>query len=226
MPASGFSEIVWNDMSCVLVVGASGFLGSEVVKNAPAGHEILALEGVRSLESEGGISALVEELLEDSNFSLLDGIFFCQGIGPSLSWSKATAAHLDVMMRAHFLLPIALIGGSLPFLKPDVRILQLGSVAARNGSYDPIYAGAQAAKESLRSSVKRLLPLADLRTVRAGLIEGSPIEREMTSDFRQAHVRRTRSGNLVSAEAVAKVMWFLYENPEVSSDRLAVDSRW
>lgn len=209
----------------VLVVGAGGFIGSRVLQQAPVRVRAIGLTGVRDMDSRQKIAAAAWKLAVEHAPLRLDGVFFCQGLGPSVSWLNTDSEHCSEMMTSHLFFTIRLLAELMPHMREDASVVQLGSVASADGSFDPSYAAAQAAKESLSGSIRRVLPRARVGTVQAGLVSGSPIERNMSDDFRRRHLEKSRGGQLVQAESVAEAMWFFYNNPAASSSTLRVDFR-
>ena len=152
----------------------------------------------------------------------VDGVAFFQGLPPVVSPDSWTDDNLFAHMTAAICIPMNVIRGLGPLLKPNSGVLFVSSTSVKNGSFDPAYGSAQAAKLGLASSLQRWAPEYRFNILTCGLVEGSPVHTEMSIDFQENHRKKARCGRLVTGEQVASAGWETITNQGLSMSNLEV----
>jgi NAD(P)-dependent dehydrogenase (short-subunit alcohol dehydrogenase family) len=102
-------------------------------------------------------------------------------------------------------------------------VLFVSSVAKRKGSYDPSYAAAKAGLTGLMHSLANTYKKQRFNLISLGLVEDSPVYKQMTKDFREKHAARMQNGKFIKSENVVSVINLLIENENINRADIGID---
>lgn len=210
-------------MKHALLVGARGTVGSETQK-------ILEKQGyivIDSSSKEGRSDVYLDLTKQESIESLpeqlpeLDALIIVAGKEPQQSLEELNWMHLQEMIAIHYSGPLWLIKQLKNKMKKNSGIVLISSVAANKGSYDPAYASLKSAVNGLvRTLSKELAPDISVCGIAPGLIEGSPVYKRMTDDFKDKHLNANINKKLLKAEEVAEAIFFLINQKQLTGQIL------
>lgn len=215
-------------MRTCLVVGGFGAIGSATI-------EWLGARGwtcVPTSSQERRRGDVVQlDLRQPSRFpdvvrSLpdLDGVVVCAGVEPQRSLPQLEEDHVRQMLDIHVIGPMLLLRELAAKLRVGSAVVLFSSIAATNGSYDPAYATAKGAVMALARTLSReWAPKTRVNTLAPGLVEGTPVFRSMTDDFRQRHLVATPLGRLADVRECASAIEFLLTHPHLTGTVLHLD---
>jgi 3-oxoacyl-[acyl-carrier protein] reductase len=203
----------------ILIIGARGSIGSAALDSLTnIGFKCITTSSnpnknpnYLDLTNRESIAELTKELPN------LDGIIFSGGYEPQLNLKDMTPEHLEKMFGIHVLGPIYFIQAVQDKLNDGASIIFVSSVAAYKGSYDPTYATVKGAINSLtRTLAKELSPKIRVNAIAPSLVEGSPVFKRMTSDFKEKHLNATLNKRLLQPEECAETILFLLRNQHIT----------
>jgi 3-oxoacyl-[acyl-carrier protein] reductase len=217
-------------MKNALIVGATGTIGRAIVKKAKEeSFNVIGLarKGGKiaccrilpvNVTSDAAIRSVVNKLPS------IDLLVFAQGQGPSKNLAQSGRGHILNMLDSHVIGPLMCLKYFRRCFSRDPCIIFISSIAAVKGSYDPAYASAKGALNSLvRSMARELREVARVNAISAGLVEDSPTHKRMSVDFIRRHTDRMYHGQLVDALHVADMVIEIYRNTSVNGAVIAVD---
>lgn len=213
----------------VLIVGASGSVGKACKKiGEQLNYRTLTTSSNKNNANNNNCfwvdfndSLSINELQLDCQIDLL---IICAGKEPQKNLKETTWQHLNEMSNIHVLGPILLIQKILKFMTSGSAIVLLSSPAAIKGSYDPIYAAAKGAVNSLvKTLAKDLGPAIRVNAVSPSLIIDSPVYERMTPDFREKHQNNTYTKQNTTAQQCAEAIFFMGEHPQITGQVLQVN---
>jgi 3-oxoacyl-[acyl-carrier protein] reductase len=212
----------------ILLVGASGYIAQCVMDTLgkKAGYNFIKAQ--RIIKKEEGFTIDFSDPSSIEKFSLsekttLDGIFFMQGINPQKNIKEMTYEHFHSMMEVNLIGPALLLKKIYKKMNKGALVLFLSSVAAQKGSYDPAYASAKAGLTGLISSIANEFPDMRVNSISLGLVEGSPVEKKMTPDFRKKHTDNMFGNELIKVENIIQVIELLLTNNNISRANIPID---
>ncbi|MFN3445982.1 MAG: SDR family NAD(P)-dependent oxidoreductase [Bacteroidia bacterium] len=213
----------------VLIVGASGAIGSACKKKFnEMQYDVYTLTSIK--EKADNIHCF---WLDFNNPKSIDGlnltkpidcVIISAGKEPQHNLESTNFEHLNEMMNIHLLGPILLLKKLKPMLNEDSAIVFLSSPAALKGSYDPIYAAAKGAVNSLiKTLAKDFAPKTRVNAVSPSLIEDSPVFKRMTADFREKHLNNTLTNKHTTADQCADAIYFMSTQAQITGQVLQVN---
>ncbi|MFI5142347.1 MAG: SDR family oxidoreductase, partial [Bacteroidia bacterium] len=108
-------------------------------------------------------------------------------------------------------------------INPNALILFFSSIAAQKGSYDPSYAAAKSALAGLMNSFANEFPTIRFNSISLGLVEGSPVEKGMTEDFKKRHKDRMFGNELIKIESIIDTIELLLKNKSICTTNVQLD---
>ncbi|HAV12191.1 MAG TPA: hypothetical protein DCX06_01675 [Opitutae bacterium] len=216
----------------VLVVGATGNIGSAVVRHAAERGAKLVLTGrdaakldsfwVRGLlktvqadvSTEEGRLALLEETPQ------LDGVVFAAGVAPLAPVRYLKEAAIQACQHLNTTVPLLLIRDLLKAkkLNQSASIVCISSVAARKGTAG--YAAYAGSKAALEASVRCLAVELAPKAIRVNCVAPGMVESEMAEGFAEsasdeameAHIQAYPLGIGQAADVAGAVSYLLSED--------------
>jgi 3-oxoacyl-[acyl-carrier protein] reductase len=154
----------------------------------------------------------------------LDALVVTSGYEPQMNLRDMTEAHFDKMMNIHLKGPIVLIKYLRNKLKNNSCAILVSSIAAYKGSYDPSYATVKGGIISLtRSLARELAPDIRVNAIAPGLIDGSPVHKRMTDDFKEKHLNASLTKKMITAEECADAISFLVSEENITGQILHIN---
>ena len=212
-------------MKNILVFGASGYVARHFCDSYS--HKYHIVEATRKNfdflypEYDNLVSHLIRSL-HTSPYLGLDGILFLQGINPRAGVDDIDEDQFQDMLSLNLSTPLQIIRRLRSWINKGAAVVFASSIAREKGSYDPSYASAKAGLVGLQGTLSNHFPDIRFNTISLGLIEGSPVHREMTSDFEKKHLD-AMGGDLVKIDDVCKTINFLIECNSISRAIVSVD---
>lgn len=206
--------------SNILIVGASGSLGQPLCfKLKHLGYNcITPNSSTLDLKSKLSIENYSKKL------PLLKGVIFLAGKEPSQNLKDMKWNHLEDMISIHFKGVLWCIKLFRKNLIKNSFIITTSSVAARKGSYDPVYCSMKSSIEGLtKTLVKDLSPDTRINSVSPGLVIDSKVYRGMTPDFIENHLNNTPLNRLATTEDIIESYLFLINNKHVTGQVINVN---
>lgn len=207
-----------------LVFGHNSYIGGIFTRVARSkGHSVVTVSSV-SADADYVVDMTVEEDVAAFNpGGKFDGVFFCQGLNPSVGLDSANFRHFGRMYQVNIAAPALLIRRLLPQLSDRGSILFLGSAAVRRGSYDPAYGSSKAALTGLINSLARYHPQHRFNLISLALVQGSPVSQGMPEERRAQHASVMSGGDLVDPEGVARLALEIFGNSNINRADYALD---
>lgn len=211
-----------SDAKTLLLIGGSSSIGLEIIAVFKrAGWSIHA-----TYTSNGAVTSTSDQIkwyqldlqIEQSiiKFSgeffeacdTVDLVVLANGMLLGKSLSAYTYADMAATMSINAIGVAFLLQRLNTWFKGHEHLIALSSIAASNGSYDPLYAASKAALESL---VKHFAASADFTAGRfnilsLGLVEGSAMYEAMSFDNIERHIMETPTGELLKIEDVGEII--------------------
>ncbi len=206
----------------VVVIGGSSSIGSLVAKrfSTPDNQVIVTFHKNKipssnnmrtfalNLACEDSINTFCSHL--KSEVKHIDIMIFLSAILPGKSLTDYHSSEIDNVMTVNFSGFSKLVAKTEPLFSNNALILVLTSISADRGSYDPVYA---ASKGALVSWVKSLsqywAPKIRVNAVSPGLIKGSSMFEDMSSERRAYHLDATPMKALTEIEDLAAIIYDL-----------------
>lgn len=213
----------------VLIVGANGSVGKACKLIAERNkYTVLTTSSNKSNQNNTNCfwidfnnPSSIDELQIEQKFDL---VIICAGKEPQKNLHETSWQHLNEMNNIHVLGPILFMQKIVPNMNNDSAIILLSSPAAIKGSYDPIYAAAKGAVNSLvKTLAKDLGPAIRVNAVSPSLIIDSPVYERMTPDFREKHQNNTYTKQNTTAQQCAEAIYFMGEHPQITGQVLQVN---
>lgn len=207
----------------VLVVGGSSTIGIEVVKAfVRRGDDVIATYAAEKpsvqfaqmlhldLERYENIDQFFGNLRE--RWENIDHLVLLAGVLPGKSLAEYSHDLIQKVMSVNFTGQAELIQKLLPFLTTDGSVLIVSSIAAQQGSFDPIYAASKAALIAFTKSLAMWCgKKARFNCIAPGLVENSAMYEAMSPNRRQIHIQQTPAGALLALDDLASVIVDLTE---------------
>ena len=212
-------------MKNVLVFGPTGYIGNKFCDNYEMHYNVTrcsrsAKEGDVYFDFLEPNYTSFKEQIGDVKF---DAIIFSQGMNPRVGFSSIDYHDFDSMLQINVVSPTILLQTMVgENLSKDACVMDatngkfLSSIAKDKGSYDPSYATAKAGLVGLQQSLAKANPSLRFNTISLGLVDGSPVQQGMTSDFLKKHLD-AMNGKLVDVNDVCKTVDFLIQCKSISS---------
>ncbi|HEX2787450.1 MAG TPA: SDR family oxidoreductase [Ignavibacteria bacterium] len=154
----------------------------------------------------------------------LDALVITSGYEPQMNLTESTEEHFDKMINIHLKGPFLLIKYLRKKLKNNSCIILVSSIAAYKGSYDPSYATVKGGLISLtRSLARELAPDIRVNAIAPGLIDGSPVHKRMTDDFRKKHMDASLTKKLITPTECADAILFLVSEKNITGQILHIN---
>ncbi|MGJ8641371.1 MAG: SDR family NAD(P)-dependent oxidoreductase [Opitutaceae bacterium] len=182
----------------VLVVGATGSLGTAVVHRLTAKAARLVItgrnvDGLAELSSKSGAQSIAADLQDEgsrgeliSALPKLDGVVFAAGIAPLSPVRYLKDADLDACFQLNAQIPLLLVRDLLKAkkLNKGASIVCLSSVAASHGTAG--YAAYSASKAALEAAVRCLAVELAPKRIRVNCVAPGMVESDMSEDFAES----------------------------------------
>jgi 3-oxoacyl-[acyl-carrier protein] reductase len=213
----------------ILLVGATGYIAQNVIKILGEKKEYNFIKAQRNAtNSHDELYLDFSDIASIENFqlpekTLLDGIFFLQGINPQKNTKDITYDHFLKMMQVNIIGPTLLIKKLHPFINPHALVLFFSSIAAQKGSYDPSYAAAKSALTGLINSLANEFSSIRFNSISLGLVENSPVEKGMTEDFKKKHKDKMFGNELIKVDAIIDTIELILKNRSICSTNVQLD---
>ena len=208
----------------VLLFGGNSFLAKAFNEKYGAQYKVKNIyrnDPARDLNFDfetGDTEAITDELKDNYK-----AILFFQGINPSVGAKDITAEHFNKMLKINLVTPALLVKNLADKLADGALILFVSSVAKKKGSYDPAYASAKAGLTGLMQSLANAYPTLRFNIISLGLIENSPVFKQMTPHFRQKHAVRMFNNSFVKVDDVITVVSELINNQSINRTDIEID---
>lgn len=213
----------------VLIVGANGSVG-KACKKIGEQHHYTVLTTSSNKSNQNNTNCFWVDFNNPSSINELpieqkiDLVIICAGKEPQKNLHETSWQHLNEMNNIHVLGPILFMQKIVPNMNNNSAIILLSSPAAIKGSYDPIYAAAKGAVNSLvKTLAKDLGPAIRVNAVSPSLIIDSPVYERMTPDFREKHQNNTYTKQNTTAQQCAEAIYFMGEHPQITGQVLQVN---
>lgn len=209
----------------VLVIGG-GFLGKSLIAKLQEKNYSCIVTSSKDhkspfyldLTDKGSIEIFCE------NLKPIDGVIFTAGKEPSQNMELLTWEHLNEMTMIHLSGVIWCVKHLIGKIRKGGFCIFTSSVAAKRGSYDPIYSSAKSGIEGLtRTLSKDFSKSLRVNCISPGLIKGSPVFEKMTPDFKEKHLSTTPLGNFCTVEDVTSCYLFAIENKSLTGQILQIN---
>jgi len=208
----------------ILVFGHNGYVGGIFTRLARSqGHSVVTVSSA-STDADYVVDMTIEEdVVRFNPDGQFDGVFFCQGLNPSVGLDDANFKHFVRMYQVNIAAPALLIRKLLPKLSVRGSVLFLGSSAVRRGSYDPAYGSCKAALTGMINSLARYHPQHRFNLISLALVQGSPVSQGMPEERRAQHASAMFGTNLVDPEGVARLALEILVNPNINRAEYPLD---
>lgn len=153
----------------------------------------------------------------------IDGIVFFQGIAPAKGMNEITSADFIKMLKINLIIPALLIKELHKKINTGSSVVFFSSIAKTKGSYDPSYGSAKAGIKGLIQSLANAYPNIRFNAISPGLIEGSPVHKNMSEGFIKRHTERMFQNDLVKKEDVISVVYELLLNKSINRTDIEVN---
>lgn len=210
-------------MDTILVVGINGAIGKAVAQYFTAqGYKCI---GTSSKKLAGKKALLFLDLQNPQSIAdlaksvpKLAGIIFCAGLKPSANLANTTLAHHQQMMQLHVSGPLFVVQALEHKVKKNGAVVFISSIAAQKGSYDPSYAIAKSAVIGMTRTLANELSEKKIRVnaIAPGLVKDTPVDKGMSPDFRQKHLKQTLLQQLTTATDCAEAIYFLFTQQQMT----------
>lgn len=209
----------------ILIVGANSFLAKNAVEYLKGTYNCILTsrmannrKNVLDLEDEKSIKEFC--LLNDD--LKVQGILFFQGINPLKNTSELTPEHFHKMCKVNLVGPALLIKYFHQNIDTNGIVLFMSSVSARKGSYDPAYAATKAGINGLVQSLANEFSAIRFNIIALGLVEDSPVYKNMTPDFREKHASKMNN-KFIQAGDVSSMIVELLKNHSINKATINID---
>ncbi|HTA62110.1 MAG TPA: SDR family oxidoreductase [Bacteroidia bacterium] len=212
----------------ILLVGATGYIAQNVIKTLGVKKEYNFIKAQRSATNPDELYLDFSNVASIENFKLpdsihLDGIFFLQGINPQKNTKEITYDHFLKMMQVNLIGPALLIKKLHQSINPNALVLFFSSIAAQKGSYDPSYAAAKSALTGFMNSLANEFPFIRFNSISLGLVEGSPVEKGMTEDFKKKHKEKMYGNELIKVDSIIETIELILKNKSICTTNIQLD---
>ena len=152
-----------------------------------------------------------------------DGILFCQGLNPSMGAREIAREHFLDMLSVNLVEPAILLQQLHPILNKGSGILLFSSIATKKGSYDPGYASSKSGLKGLIYSLASAYPEFRFNLISLGLVKGSPVEKAMTTDFKEKHYSKMFDKKLIQINNVLGIISECIVNQNLHLSEISLD---
>lgn len=211
----------------VLIIGGTGSLGTSMVKKLKSSYKNILLTHTRpsnnnihqlDLEDADSIKNLA------SSLENLNHVIFAAGYEPKQNLKNFDIDHANRMFNIHVIGPMLLISMIKEKFLSKSSITFISSVASYKGSYDPTYAAAKGAINSLtRTLANELAPKTRVNSIAPSLINNSKVFRGMTPDFRDKHLKASILNKFLSSNECSEAILFLMSNNHITGQILHIN---
>jgi 3-oxoacyl-[acyl-carrier protein] reductase len=201
-------------MQNILIVGTNGSLGNalfhELSKQADYKIFGTTTKSIHQKDTIFHLDFMNDETINSFPKLKLHHVIIAAGYEPSSNLMETNSEHIDKMFRIHVTKPMLFIQQITHQLEDESSITFISSPAAWQGSYDPAYAAAKGAVNSLmRTLAKDLAPKTRVNAFSPSLIESSTVFNGMTDDFKQRHIDKTLNKRLLTLTECVDAMKFI-----------------
>lgn len=213
----------------ILIVGATGTVGKACcLKFEQVGYDVITTTSQKSLANNQTVWWLdfnSQNSIDEFNLrGPIKHIIIAAGMEPQKNLEESSPAHLLQMLNIHLIGPILILKKMKPHLQSGGSIMLLSSPAALKGSYDPIYASAKGAVNTLvKTLAKDFAPHIRINAISPSLIIDSPVYKRMTPDFRLKHLNNTLTQKHTTAEECANAIHFICHSEQITGQVLQVN---
>lgn len=209
----------------IIIVGASSSIGSAIISKfrSPSTHIITTYNSKQNIIFEENINHLKLDLKKDQSIenlikevksilSHIDTAIFLAGILPGKNLKEYNLTDMETVMTVNFTGQAKVIKGLLPLFDANSHIIMISSISAQRGSYDPIYAASKGAILSFVKSMAIGLGGIRVNAIAPGLIEGSTMYQDMSSDRRELHRSQTSNRQLLNISDLSEIIYDISKN--------------
>ena len=211
----------------ILILGGTGTLGSSLVEVLSDNYKNILITSTKpensnilhlNLEDESSIIKLLNVI------NNVNHVIFASGYEPKLNLDDFDIEHTKKMFKIHVLGPMYLLSNLKDKILSGGSITFISSVAAFKGSYDPTYAAAKGAINSLTKTLaKELAPKIRVNSIAPSLISDSKVFKGMTTDFKEIHLSASLLNKFLSPEECSKAILFLISNNHITGEILHIN---
>jgi 3-oxoacyl-[acyl-carrier protein] reductase len=134
-------------------------------------------------------------------------VIFLSGVLPGKALADYDDAEIDHVVAVNFSGQVKLLRRLLPFLAAPSHVLMMSSVSAERGSFDPVYSASKAALLGLvKALATGLAPKVRVNAIAPGLIEGTTMFHDMSSERKASHISTNPLKRLLSTEELAAIV--------------------
>lgn len=209
-------------MKRLLIVGSKSHIAKHFMVNSIEEYEFVKLQRGQGGDFNADLTR-PEQILSlkvDENFPKLHGILFFQGIKPLNSAKEADWNRMQDMFALNLSAPVYIMKKFSSHLKTGAGVLFFSSVAADKGSYDPSYAAAKSGIKGVMLSLANEFTGFRFNSIKLGLVEGTPVDRGMTEDFRQKHRNRMFGNELIQPDEVNSTIHWILNNQHLNCSEI------
>lgn len=209
-------------MKRLLIVGSNSHIAKHFMVNSSEEYEFVKLQRGQGGDLDADLTQpdQILSLPVDEKFPPLHGILFFQGIKPLNSAKEADWNRMQEMLALNLSVPVYIMKKFSPFLKAGSCVLFFSSVAVDKGSYDPSYAAAKSGIKGLMLSLANEFPQTRFNSIKLGLVEGTPVDRGMTEDFRKKHRNRMFGNELIQPDEVNSTIHWVLNNQHLNRSEI------
>jgi 3-oxoacyl-[acyl-carrier protein] reductase len=209
----------------ILIIGGSSSIGECVVnKFFNSGYDVISTYSSNiitsnkvfknlqlDLTSEQSMNSFAREL--KTTKSSIDSVVFLSGILLGKSLENYSLDEINKVFAINVVGQAKIISKLYSMLGNGSNILMMSSISAQRGSFDPIYASSKAAILGFIKSMADKLPKGSrINAIAPGLIDGSSMCEEMTTERQDFHKNKIHSGKLLSKLDLANVIYDLCQD--------------
>lgn len=209
----------------VLIIGA-GFLGKNLISKLQERNYSCLVSTSKDQHSPFYLDLTKKESIEifSQKIKQIQGVIFTAGKEPSENLDLLSWEHLNEMTMIHLSGIIWCVKHLSHKISQGGFCIFTSSVAARRGSYDPVYSSMKAGIEGLTRTLSRELSNSvRVNCISPGLIQDSPVFEKMTPDFRDKHLTNTPLGKFCTVEDVSNSYLFAIENQSLTGQIIQIN---
>ena len=207
------------DTKKCLIVGLRSSLGKKISEIFSSnGYEVIGTS--REVNTENSSSEFYLDLedpesLKKTSLKIgkLDVVIFCSGLLLGKSLNQYDDLEFDQVININVIGLVRFLQLIESKIEPNGRVLFLSSIAAFNGSFDPLYASSKAALTGLaKAMAKNSTNGITFNCLALGLIKDTTMYSNFRKDEIARHIEQTPLKKLGESTDVAKVCFDLCQN--------------
>ncbi|WPP52630.1 SDR family oxidoreductase [Catalinimonas niigatensis] len=209
----------------VLVFGANSYIASSFIEKYQDTYEFIQVSRQKKKQhiffdflKEDELNLMIDQLPNN-----ISAVLFAQGINPSVGAENMSVEHFMKMMKVNIITPSLLVRGLKNKVASSTSFIFFSSISKLKGSYDPAYAAAKSATDGLLFSLAKAYPKWRFNQLSLGLVENSPVHREMTDDFIERHTSHMHNNELVNVDNVLSMLSEMIRNKNMHLADIKLD---